>query len=243
VAEVPTEFIHFFEHDNNSSIQRNNIWALQDNGRWTIGDQVGGNGLAYLSSGDPRVPWRERGTGFDRITPLFLSQRYAQTASTADNNAAYVVLADGIEARLIEAEAALHAGGDRLGILNSLRASFAPLMAARYGTANYPANLAAGVEAGRLQASLPPLTDPGDQDARIDLLFEERGFWLYLTGHRLGDMRRLAPAPYNRPVETIFPVGAYHKGGTYGNDVNFSVPFDEQNNINYDPAACVTTQP
>jgi starch-binding outer membrane protein, SusD/RagB family len=247
VADVPTSFIYFFEHDNNSSIQRNNIFALQENGRWTMANSAGGNGLPYLASGDPRVPWIQLGgraaRGFDNATAQFHSQRYRQTDNSPDNNASNFVLADGIEARLIEAEAALHAGGDWLGILNDLRANFRTLMAARYGVGNYPVNLEAGVAAGRLQPNLPPLEDPGDQDARIDLLFEERAYWLYLTGHRLGDMRRLARAPYNRPVETIFPVGAYHKGGTYGTDVNFSIPFDEQNNINYDPAACVTTQP
>jgi starch-binding outer membrane protein, SusD/RagB family len=243
VADVPTDFIYFFEHDNNSSIQRNNIWALQENGRWTMADRKGGNGLPYLSSGDPRVPWRAAGTGFDRNTPLFLSQRYAQTFSTPENNAANFVLADGIEARLIEAEAALHAGGDWLGILNELRENFRQLMADRYGVGNYPVNLEAGVAAGRLEPGLPPLQDPGDHDARIDLLFEERAYWLYLTGHRLGDMRRLARAPYNRPVDEVFPIGPYFKGGAFGDDVNFSVPFDEENNINYDPAACITTQP
>jgi starch-binding outer membrane protein, SusD/RagB family len=248
VAGVPTTFIHFFNHSNNSSIERNNIWALQDNGRWTLGNQVGVNGLPYRSSGDPRVPWSThwgRAAGFDGSTPLFLTRRYAHTTATAENNAANVVLADGIEARLIEAEAALHGehAGDWLAILNALRADYFSLMTARYGGPNYGVNLAAGVAAGRLTDQLPPLVDPGTHDARVDLLFKERAYWLYLTGHRLGDMRRLARAPYNRPVASIFPVGAYHKGGEFGNDVAFTIPFDEQNNTNFNPAACDTTKP
>jgi len=34
--------------------------------------------------------------------------------------------------------------------------------------------------------------DPGTQVGREDLLFRERAFWLFATGHRLGDLRRLA---------------------------------------------------
>jgi len=236
VSGVPTTFIYTFDHADTDGIQRNNIWGLQNNGRWTVADREGGNGIPFRSSGDPRVPWFHRGGGFDAAVPLYISQRYALTDATGTNNAAKVVLADGIEARLIEAEAALQAGGNWLGILNALRADFMNLMSARYG--NYANNLAAGVAAGRLQDNLPPLTDPGTAEARVDLLFQERAFWLHLRGHRLGDMRRLARAPYNRPVNSIFPVGATHLGGTYGTAVNFPIPFDEENNVNYDPAQC-----
>jgi hypothetical protein len=156
-----------------------------------------------------------------------------------------MILADGIEARLIQAEAALQTGGNWLGILNDLRANFGTLMAARYDA--YADNLAAGVAAGRLQGTLAPLTDPGNMDGRVDMLFRERGFWLYLTGHRLGDLRRLArpvaQGGYGRPVGQVFPAGLHHLGNQYGQAVNFPVPFDEENNTNYDPAACVITQP
>ena len=66
----------------------------------------------------------------------------------------------GEEARLIEAEAALAAGDVTtwLAKLNGLRTTV---------------------------AGLTPLTDPGTAAGRIDLLFSERGFWLYGTG----DMR------------------------------------------------------
>ena len=63
--------------------------------------------------------------------------------------------------------------------------------------------------------------------------WRERAFWLYLTGHRLGDLRRLV-RQYNRPQETVFPTGDYHKGGEYGSDVNFPVSSDERNNPNFE---------
>ena len=122
----------------------------------------------------------------------------------------------GIEARLIEAEAALQAdrnntsptGTGWLGILNDLRA-----------TAITPA--------------MAPLADPGSFEARVDLLFRERAFWMYLTGHRLGDLRRLV-RQYGRAQDAVFPTGTYHKGGAYGSDVNFPVSSDERNNPNFE---------
>ncbi len=112
-------------------------------------------------------------------------------------------LASGIEARLIEAEADLNgAATEWLTILNDLR-----------GTV----------------AGLDDLTDPGTFDARVDLLFEERAFWLFGTAHRLGDLRRLV-RQYGRAADAVFPSGAFFKGGTYGPDVNFPIPFEELEN-------------
>jgi hypothetical protein len=50
-------------------------------------------------------------------------------------------------------------------------------------------------------------------------------------------MRRLI-RQYGRDVNTVFPNGPYFKGGLYGTDVNVPVPFQEQNNPQYDPSAC-----
>jgi hypothetical protein len=133
-----------------------------------------------------------------------------------------VTIADGVEARLIEAEAALNAGdaAGALTILNALRSN-AALLSLR----GYAAN------------SLPPLTLQLTTAAQQDQLFKERAYWLYLTSHRLGDMRRLI-RQYGRPVNTVFPNGPYFKGGLYGTDVNVPVPFQEQNNPQYDKTAC-----
>jgi hypothetical protein len=66
----------------------------------------------------------------------------------------------------------------------------------------------------------------------VDQLFSERAFWLFATGHRLGDMRRLI-RQYGRDPETVFPTGDWFKGGlTYGTDVNLPLPRREQNNPN-----------
>ena len=84
----------------------------------------------------------------------------------------------------------------------------------------------------RAAIALDPLPAAGSLDAAVDQLFSERAFWLFATGHRLGDMRRLI-RQYGRDPETVFPTGDWFKGGlTYGTDVNLPLPRREQNNPN-----------
>jgi hypothetical protein len=78
---------------------------------------------------------------------------------------------------------------------------------------------------------LGALATPGDATSATDLLFVERAFWLYATGHRLGDMRRLI-RQYGRDPETVFPTGEWFKGITYGTAVNLPLPRREENNPN-----------
>ncbi|MCH8936516.1 MAG: hypothetical protein IIB90_12380 [Gemmatimonadetes bacterium] len=47
-------------------------------------------------------------------------------------------------------------------------------------------------------------------------------------------MRRLINQ-YSRTEASVYPSGAYHKGGSHGSDVVFPVDFDEINNTLYDP--------
>lgn len=85
---------------------------------------------------------------------------------------------------------------------------------------------------------LAPLTDPGASlsgtaamTARVDLLFQERAYWLYVTGHRQGDLRRLV-RQYHRDQSTVYPVGPYLTPGhgRYGNDVTAPIPSTETPN-------------
>ena len=211
VTAVPTNFVYQATHSVNTTENQN--WALNTNQRrYSVPDREGGNGQPWVTGNngvtaavDPRVGARP-GTGtraiaFDNETPFFEQRVY-------NDRAAPTTIASGVEARLIEAEAALKAGNTALYLqkLNDARASrtTAPL--------------------------LPPLVLPATEAARVDLLFRERAFWMYGTGHRLGDMRRLI-RQYGRGAETVFPTGAYHKGGgQYGPRVNLPIPFDENNN-------------
>jgi hypothetical protein len=209
-ADVPTEFQYVTEHSEAPLQLQNAIWAYTNQGLWSVADQEGGNGVPYVTEQDPRVPADtvdsdEDGfadTGLDSQTIQYALFKYADAGAS-------VPVADGIEARLIEAEAELRNGsyGAMTAILNALRQT-------------------------AIDPALPNLATPGSATAAEDQLFSERAFWLYATGHRLGDMRRLI-RQYSRPADTVFPVGDYHKGGAvYGSDVNLPLPIDEENNPN-----------
>lgn len=211
VAGVPTDYVYHIRHSVSGA--SNPIFSLQGNGRYSISDREGINGLPFRSDNDPRVPWeQDPAGGFDDKYELYVSLAHPYYDAP-------VVLASGVEARLIEAEAAFHAGGDWLGILNDLRSDVANLMA---GLVPGYADIVPG-------ATLAPLADPGNDAARVDMIFKERAMWLFLTGHRLGDLRRLV-REYGRAENTVYPTGAYHKGGTYGSDVVFPLDYDEEMN-------------
>ena len=202
VAGVPDNFVYLSQHSVNST---DNVLWLQGISlrRYVMGDREGTNGLNFIGANDPRLP-----TAIPALPNSFDNTLQNVPAPTLWNSRdSSVVIASGIEARMIEAEAAFRAGDVATFItkLNAARAT---------------------------KAGLAPLVDPGSDDARVDLLFRERAFWLFSTGHRLGDLRRLI-RQYGRGSETVFPTGAWFKGGVYGTDVNFPVPFSENNNPNF----------
>lgn len=217
VPAIATSFNYLVRHSENSARENNGIFSLIQLGRrFSTPNTEGINGQPFLNGPggvqDPRVR-ATRGTGnnafgFDNVTPLFEQQKYTSRAANA-------VLADGIEARMIEAEAAMRAddGATFIAKLNDPR-------------------LTPPAHSG-LTAPMALLVDPVTPAAREDMLFRERAFWFYLTSHRLGDLRRLI-RQYGRGAETVFPTGTYHKGGTYGTDVNAPVTQDETNNPNFD---------
>jgi hypothetical protein len=216
VAAVPTSFAWVTAHSTASGRQENGMWnALTvPNSRYAIvlpdaqGRGEGLNGVAFLTSpADPRIPWvPSTRTGFNGSSRNLPTQlKYDRTTGA--------VVANGIEARLIELEARVRRDNqaDRDAVfagLNNLRATaITPAMAPLPGSA------------------------PTTQAAAVSLLFEERAKWLYLTGHRLGDLRRLV-RQYGRAANTVFPTGNLPAplAGVYGNDVNLPIPFDERNN-------------
>jgi hypothetical protein len=221
-AGVPTSFVYRTFHAITSARQENSLHSLQFvQRRWSLSHNEGVNGLGFRAldgagagtvpaQGDPRILWSRRTgvVGFDQSTPLFDQLKYnARNAATP--------LADGVEARLIEAENQLQTSdfAGWLATLNALRATV---------------------------TGLAPLADPGTPAGRVDLHFKERAFWLFATAHRLGDMRRLI-RQYGRNAEGVFPTGPYFKGGSYGPDVNLPIPFDEENNPQ--SAGCLDRNP
>ena len=198
-AEVPSSYTFNAEFSATGLINGAFNWIPASANMGIPNFREGGVGLDYFS--DPRVGGRFFRNGQDGTTPVYVPLVPWVQAATSS-----VPVATGTEARLIEAEAQLAVGDPAwLTTLNALRA------------------------ASPMAAQLPPLVDPGTTAARQDMLFHERAMWMYLTAHRLGDMRRLI-RQYQRPTETVFPTGAYFKGGSYGTDVNLPLPFSERNN-------------
>jgi hypothetical protein len=197
VAAVPGEFQSLVEHA--TTVQPNAVFLAMNQLRISVANTEGSNGLDFVTAADPRVPTQALGLGTDGFTPVFAFTGYG-------TDAAPVVLASGLEARLIEAEAALQRGDATawLQILNQLR------------VAN----------------GLGALADPGTQVDREALHFRERAFWLFATGHRHGDLRRLI-RQYGRNPEAVFPTGAYKNQGLYGTDVTMTLPVTERINPNY----------
>jgi hypothetical protein len=228
VAQVPSNYNYSIQHDENTTREYNGVYSFTvTSKRFTVSNAEGGTGIPFVTLNDPRAPVVRTTNGFDGATPFWRTPKYTSLAGTAAGyiggpRGAPVPLALGTEARLIEAENALRGNDDvtLLAKLNDARAN-AKTYADTIPTRPAPAPLT--------------LADLGATAvSRQDLLFRERALDLFLTSHRLGDLRRLIKF-YNRGSETVFPTGAYNPlgaaaGTSYGTDVNLPIPFEEQNN-------------
>ena len=212
VDSVPASFSYVLFASANTGRQNNGIWQFNiQQQRLTAVDKEGTNGLPFLSDSDSRVRYN------DTKSPGFdqtrdLVQQLKYPARTSS-----IPLATGTEALLIQAEAALNAGSATtfISFLQQARTSLGDNVT---------------------------IVDPGASGtARTDLLFKERAYSLWLTAHRLGDLRRMIKY-YGYQANNIFPVGAYSYGGAYGTDVNLPIPVQEQNNPNY-TGSCNKAQP
>lgn len=210
VAGVTTSFRYVMLHSVTTA--GNVTWSLNNESRrYSVSTAEGTNGLDFATAKDPRLPVCQGGDVVCKAAGVTKNTRddlgkpvYVQLLWPGQESS--VTIVDGTEARLIEAEARLR-GGDPAGALTLL-------------------NTLRGTVSG-----LAPLADAGSDPARIDQLFRERAFWLFGRGHRVGDLRRLI-RQYQRPAESVWPTGAWHKGGNYGPDVTIPVPQAEENNPN-----------
>ena len=230
VAGVPTSFSYLSEHSENTTRQENGVFNGNTGDiRYSIGDKEGGNGFPFRSVLDRRNTFFNGGVGFDGSTPQFNTLRFGDRKAS-------IPVATGVEARLIQAEAALQAGdtgtgGAYLKQLNDPRDSNA--------TARGYFDPSPFVPTDTLTRPVGPLADLTTTDitnagGAVNLLFAERARWMQFTAHRLGDLRRLI-RQYGRPANTVFPTGPYFKPNfpVYGPDVNIPVPVTEKNNPNF----------
>lgn len=236
VADVPANFRFAITHSENTAREYNDIFTFNVlNERLSAANNEGINGLPFRTNTDGRTPTvrtPSNDVGFDRSTPQWDQLKY-------NNRSAPTPLATGAEALYIRAEAALRAGNvpQFESLINQARGAAAQTAASGSATL----------------AALPDLTSAQigtTLDERINTLFRERAYTLWLTGHRLGDLRRLM-RQYNRAEDAVFPTGAYHKtvqGGRYGDDVNFPLSVDERNNPEFadfptDQSLCLDRNP
>jgi hypothetical protein len=212
VAAVPDNFVYNVVYSPNSSGQNNGVWYnINSERRSSVASGEGTNGIVFFRRGptpntiDPRAPVDSLGAGIGTTYAHYRQRKYATLNAP-------VQLASGVEARLIQAEAALAKGQSAayLTTLNQLRSA----------------------------QGMTALTDPGNAQGRVRQFFQERAFWLWLTAHRLGDMRRMV-REYGLPQNQVFPVGQTIFGSPYGTDVNFPIPVTEQNNPEAPSGQCI----
>jgi len=233
VAGIPTTY----RYDVTASLTggNNTLWdqAASQN-RYTVSDSMQGNNrsilvknaIPFLSAHDPRVPahYKIASNGRDSVKSQDGNTYVIQVDSLWGQTTA-VALVGGLDARLIEAEAALQAGNaaGMFTILNTLRASQIQITA--------PSPTATGTHPGLTTPVMPALADPGTKDAEVNLLFREMAFWQFGRGYRLGNLRRLI-RDYGRAADGSntggYPIGPHFKGGNFGVDLNLPVPTAEQ---------------
>ena len=212
VTTVPTNFSFAVSYSATSVVNAIYDW-MNATLNYAPADKEGINGMDFITARDPRVTVIRNAAGAP--TPRAGqdgAQHYTQTVFATAG--APMPLATGVEARLIEAEAALKKGD-----------------ATTY--------LAKMNDARTIVSALTPLTDPGSAVARENLLFRERAFWFWGTAHRLGDLRRLVK-DYKRGAETVYPTGPYFKGGAYGTDLVLIPAQAEKNNVDFQGCSATT---
>ena len=219
---VATNFVLTTSHSSNSN--SNGPWSASTSGasRYRLMTSEGKNGLPFLgqtAAQDARIDWSTS----TRVG--FSSQFTAQPNQAKFGQYIDGVISTGAEARLIDLESQLQAGTQAardavFAGLNTLRTAGAAIGGAK-GTALVTVAAISG-------------SSPTTQDAAIDLLYKERAYWMWLTGHRLGDLRRLVRV-YKRDSEAVFPTGTLTSplDGTYGTSTTITIPFSERNNPNF----------
>jgi hypothetical protein len=212
VMNVPTNFVYNVTLNGTVPPYNANIYGYvvlegAFGAIFNVANGEGENGLDFIAARDPRLM-------LDSTTYETLDGGVWYLPTKFENDLVDVPLATGVEAGLIAAEAALQANpGEWLADLNALRA-------------------AAPSTYLNLDSALAPLADPGTDSGRVSLMFRERAFWLFGTGTRLGDLRRLV-REYGRDQSKVYPTGPYANGNNpnlpapipnYGTDVDLTLP-------------------
>jgi hypothetical protein len=206
VVDVPSSFRYEVPYTASISTQSNTLYrdlAMRRN--LSVADGEGLNGITFISGADPRI-------GAELVGESSLGHPIYNFARNTGLGAS-IPLALGVQAALIRAEAALRHGD----------------------VAKWTAELD-GIRATAMTPSIQPLSadssTEADHSERVSILFRERALWLFATGQRHGDLRRLV-RQYGRDQASVFPSGPYQGSGlSYGTDVTF-VPLGEEPNSDF----------
>jgi starch-binding outer membrane protein, SusD/RagB family len=214
-------FAYLIYESNNTPRQENGIWnytaAAQTqafsvaNSKDSSGIPGVAQGLPFITANDPRVPSQLSSEPASNGDPVFYNQ-LKYPAGTSP-----FVVANYTEAQLIVAEGKIFAGNYAGGkaILDGLRGTV--------GLGPLPDSSAAGPK------------------AEIQQLLTERAFWMYVTGHRLGDWRRVLRPPYSAPPYSFVINDVYAGGTQLSTTLELPTPQTVNPNPNYVP--CDATSP
>jgi hypothetical protein len=211
-SAVPAGFIYQLFASTNTTRQESGIW------NYTALNQVQAFSVAD-GKNNTGLPFR---SAADPRVPFDTSSKPANNGDTPFyNQLKYPVatsnftVADYTEAQLILAEADIFNGNYAAGktIMDNLRATVG-------------------------LAPLPPAAGSKNQILQV---LSERAFWMYVTGHRLGDMRRVLRAPYNAAPFSFVQSDVYGTGPGLSPTLEFPTPQLTNPNPNY--VACDPTVP
>lgn len=217
VAPVATVYQYVMTYSTGSTSDVNGFWVMTTNSqRYSVGDSVDASGIIanaipFASANDPRVP-----SGKNTLKP-FDAQTLPYFVQTMFKQNDPVAFVDGLDARLIEAEAKLQTAdyAGMMAILNNLRTN--PPTQGIFK----PATALAAIT-----------TTPTTKDAAVNVFFREKVYWTFSRGQRFGDLRRMV-RQYGRTANQVWPSGTFHKGGVYGPDVTAPVTDNEKTNPNF----------
>ncbi len=223
VASVPTGFVYNTDLPpafGQGGVPTANVYAVMATNPFgggdtfmTVADHEGGTALNFRTARDPRLVVDSTLRQTDDGGTWYFPAKFEGAALE------FLPLATGVEARLMQAEAALKA--------NDVNGWAANLNALRADAADTKVTFPAATQS--LTADSTTLASPA---MRVDVMFRERAFWLFGTGTRLGDLRRLI-RQYGRDQSTVFPTGPYPNGNNpslpsplpnYGTDVTLTLP-------------------
>ncbi|MSR23156.1 MAG: RagB/SusD family nutrient uptake outer membrane protein [Gemmatimonadetes bacterium] len=231
-AQVPRSFAYDAEYSNNDHAQYNEMyvftWGDTQPIHWTVGDGTdalrGSERWEHLTQfkGLNLLLDRPAGKSSQSGTEVVLQTQYSRAETS-------ILMASGMEATLIRAEAAVRSGQAQVArdLLNGLRADYSLRATIRWG-----------VPPPTAQNALQPIQLSGNVQANVKRVADERARELWLTGDRLTTSRRLRLDP--TVSINLFPPVKTVLGG--GDDIALPITQDELDRNPNVSRACPTGQ-